>query len=43
MWYKCEVMGQPNSSIEIPSEDNPYEKLWIVWRRVKIKKIMQIL
>ena len=29
---------KPSSSIEISSEDNPYEKFCILWRHVKIKK-----
>ena len=29
---------EPSWTIEIASEDNPYENLWILWRHVKFKK-----
>ena len=29
MWYRCEAMGQSNQ-VEIASEDNANEKLWIL-------------
>ena len=40
MWYRCEALTaiKPSSLIAIASECNAYEKLWFLWRHVKIKK-----
>ena len=40
MWYRCEAIGQSNQVHQLQLlQGNANEKLWILWRHVKIKTI----